>query len=240
VLPLLAALVLSAASPARGAEPLLNCPSFTTAALAMPEGRDDPHALARQREINERIAATPHALLFLGDSLTEGWDAGLWQDHFGGRAAVNGGVAGDRTEHLLWRMAHGNLGPPAPRAVVLLIGTNDLAYGRSPELAAAGVRKVLLVLRRQLPEVPVLLLGLLPREAASDDPLRRKVTAVNRLLARCADDKIRYAEIGEVLLDAEGRLSSAIAPDRLHFSRRGYALLAPRLDRELDYLERGH
>ena len=119
----------------------------------------------------------------------------------------------------------------------MLIGTNDLGHGRPPEQAAEGIRANLLYLRQQLPNARILLLGLLPRSASPDAGLRRKVAAVNSLIQSCGDDRtIVYADIGGVLLDAQGRLPPNIAPDQLHFSRQGYELLAPRLDALIDRL----
>ena len=75
-----------------------------------------------------------------------------------------------------------------------------------------------------------LLLGLLPREETATAPLRVATTKVNHLIRECADGKrIVYADIGDVLLDGTGRLTAAIAPDGLHFTARGYSLLASRL-----------
>ena len=124
--------------------------------------------------------------------------------------------------------------------MILLIGTNDLAHDgppRSPELAAEGIRANLLFLRQQLPRTPILLLGLLPRAASPDSELRRKVGAVNRLISGCADGRsIFYADIGGALLDAQGRLTAEVSPDRLHFSDIGYARLAPLLASMIDNL----
>src|SRR5215472_16748729 len=117
------------------------------------------------------------------DSLTEGWDAEVWKRTLASRGALNAGVSGDRTDHLLWRLQHGNLAGPQPKAVVLLIGTNDLAYGRSPELTADGIRANLERLRQRLPEARILLLGLLPREESPSAPLRLEVAQVNRFSA---------------------------------------------------------
>jgi lysophospholipase L1-like esterase len=176
-------------------------------------------------------------MLFLGDSLTERWDPALWHDHMAARGILNVGVSGDRTEHLLWRLDHGNLAGPAPQAVILLIGTNDIGHGRSPDVAAEGVRAVLVKLRERLPNTRILLLGLLPREEAPNAWLRQQVNAVNRLIETCGDNQmIFFADIGGPLLDAQGLLSRAVAPDQLHFSAAGYARLAPTFDRLIDVL----
>src|SRR5438105_7830564 len=98
--------------------------------------------------------------------------------HMSPRGVLNAGVSGDRTEHLLWRLTHGNLDGPAPRAVVLLIGTNDLGHGRSPDLAAEGIRANLLHLRQGLPEARILLLGLWPRADLSKLQEHHEIDAV--------------------------------------------------------------
>jgi lysophospholipase L1-like esterase len=124
--------------------------------------------------------------------------------------------------------------------VILLIGTNDLAYDgppRSPEAAAEGIRANLLYLRERLPETPILLLGLLPRGASPGSELRRKVVAVNRLIPGCADRRsVFYANIGGAMLDERGRLTAEVSPDRLHLSEIGYARLAPLLAAMIDNL----
>jgi lysophospholipase L1-like esterase len=140
----------------------------------------------------------------------------------------------------LWRLQHGNLAGPAPAGVVVLIGTNDLGHGRTPEVAAEGIRANLLYLRQQLPNTRILLLGLMPRASSPERPLRRGTVEVNRLIQHCGDDRfIVYADIGGVLLDSEGRLTRQISPDLLHFSPAGYEQLARRLDPLLDRLLAG-
>jgi lysophospholipase L1-like esterase len=153
------------------------------------------------------------------------------------RGVLNAGVSGDRTEHLRWRLDHGNLDGPPPKGVVLLIGTNDLAHGRSPEEAAEGIRETLLRLREKLPNTRILLLGLTPRGATADDWFRQEVVKVNQLIPSCADGStIVYADIGGVLLDRDGVLSKTLSPDLLHFSGAGYQRLVPKLDPLIDRL----
>jgi beta-glucosidase len=215
----------------------VDCGPFARERLPNPIPSPYSSALERAKSISQAVKSTPYSMLIFGDSLTEGWDAAVWQQSLAPRGALNAGVSGDRTDNLLWRLQNGNLAGPPPKAVVLLIGTNDLAYGRSPELTADGIRTTLETLRRQFPEARILLLGLLPREASPTAPLRLATTKVNHLIRDCADDQhIFYADIGDVLLDGEQHLTSAISPDGLHFTARGYLLLASRLDPELDRL----
>jgi lysophospholipase L1-like esterase len=214
---------------------ILSCALFTHDGAPQPIARGDRPGLERLEQINQAVHNTPYSVLFLGDSLIEGWDPASWQRSFAPRGVLNAGISGDFTDHILWRLEHGNLAGPPPKAVILLIGTNDLAAHRSPELTADGIRANLVLLRERLPEARILLLGLLPREQSPDAPLRRAAAQVNRLIRDCADgEHIVYAEIGDVLLDSDGRLSVAISPDWLHFSEPGYARLASSLEPVLD------
>lgn len=229
--------ILRFAAPAAG-QTALPCAPFTQQPLAAPAPREAGAAVRRFELINRRVKSLPHRILFLGDSITERFDPEVWRRNMMPRGVLNAGVNGDRTEHLLWRLEHGNLAGPPPAGIVLLIGTNDLTnggHGRSPAVAAEGIRADLGYLRRHLPAARILLLGLWPRGAAPADRLRRATVAVNRLIQTCGDDRaIVYADIGDVLLDPAGRLTRAISPDLLHFSRRGYERLAPLLDALLD------
>lgn len=219
------------------AEVSLACGRFTPDVLAAPEPREAVAPARRFEQIKEWVKTQPHRALFLGDSLTERWDPEAWREHMARRGVLNAGVSGDRTEHLRWRLDHGNLAGPPPRLAIVEIGTNDLGHGRTPEVAAEGVRAVVLQLRQRLPKTRILLLGLWPRGAAETDRLRREVRKVNEMIATCGDNRwVFYADIGGVLLDYRGELSRAISPDLLHFSAAGYARLAPPLDRLIDPL----
>ena len=219
----------------------LRCARFSQDPLPAPEPRSANWPLRRLATIQTAVKSEPYRVLFLGDSLVEhfhiGAGAPVWQAQIAPRGVLDAGVSGDRTEHLLWRLDNGTLAGPAPRAVVVLIGTNDLSYHRSPADTADGIRQVLLELRQKLPKARILLLGLWPRGEAADDPFRAEIATVNRMIATCADGRaIVYADIGNSLLDRTGRLGAALAPDHLHPSEAGYARLAPRLAALIDRL----
>ena len=221
------------------AEPALRCRAFAAEAALSARPREAASAVRSFERIKAAVRAEPHQVLFLGDSLTERFDPLVWREHMAPRAVLNAGVSGDRSENLLWRLEHGNLDGPPPAGIVVLIGTNDLTYagGRSPELAAEGIRANLLYLRRRLPDAGILLLGLLPRGGSPDGELRQKTVRVNELIRHCGDSgAVVYQDVGRVLLDTEGRLPPEIAPDRLHLSQLGYTGLVQRLDPLIDSL----
>ncbi|HEX3860165.1 MAG TPA: GDSL-type esterase/lipase family protein [Stellaceae bacterium] len=183
----------------------------------------------------KEIAAGPNAILFLGDSLTRKWDQALWDRFFAPSGALNLGVNGDKTENLLWRLQNGNLNGQHPTAVVLLIGTNDIGRNRAATVIAQGIRDILTLLRERLPATRILLLGVLPRSASPGSRRRMQVAAVNHLLQTCEDrEYVFYADLGDTLLDADGRLSPEISFDGVHLSAQGYALLTPQVATKLN------
>ena len=243
---ILTATLLLARPLAAGAQAPLACGKFTAEPVAAPAPREASWPLQRFETINRAVLSEPYRILFLGDSITERFPTDapdVWRAEMVPRGVLDAGVSGDRTEHLLWRLQHGNLAGPKPKGVVMLIGTNDLTNGgngRAPELIAEGIRADLLYLRQHLPHTRILLLGLWPRSASPDAPLRRGTVAVNRLIQACGDNRaVVYADIGAVLLDPEGVLTRAVSPDLLHFSQLGYQRLVPRLDALIDDLVAG-
>jgi beta-glucosidase len=239
----LAAAIVVALITALPAQAQLRCAAFTPGPTAAPAPRTDIWAQRSFERINAEVKIRPYRALFLGDSITERWDLPLWNAkstwdaNMVPRGVLNAGVAGDRTNHLLWRLDHGNLDGPTPKGVIMLIGTNDLAVGRSPAEAAEGIRQILIRLRQKLPNTRILLLGLTPRGATADDQLRQEALQVNRLIPSCADGSaIVYADVGAGLLDPNGVLSRSLSPDLLHFNAAGYDRIVPKLDPLIDRL----
>jgi serine/threonine protein kinase/formylglycine-generating enzyme required for sulfatase activity/lysophospholipase L1-like esterase len=164
-------------------------------------------------------------LLFLGDSITQAWEGRpAWKKYFEPLKAANFGITGDQTGHVLWRITEGGeLVGIHPRAVVLMIGTNN--SGRdSAEQIAEGIGLIVQTIRAKLPKTKVLLLGIFPRGEQAGTPLREKLAAVNRLLAGLDDGgrTVKYMDIGDRFLAKDGSLSREIMPDFLHLSDRGY------------------
>lgn len=169
-------------------------------------------------------------LLFLGDSITQGWhDNAVWKRYYGPRNAANFGIGGDRTEHVLWRIQNGELEGIKPRVVVLMIGTNN-AGSNSAEDIAAGVTAIVKELRTRLPEAKVLLLGVFPR-SEKPDRTRAKLRKVNEEIAKLDDGShVNYLDIGKAFLNPDDTISREIMPDFLHLSAKGYRLWADAME----------
>src|SRR5262249_122027 len=137
--------------------------------------------VARQKELNERAKKGGAELLFLGDSITEGWEGAgkeVWEKRYSPRKALNLGISGDQTQHVLWRLHHGNIDGLAPKAAVVMIGTNNSGGGQSAEQIAEGVQRITEKLGEKLPKTKVLLLAIFPR-GEKPNPQRELIAAVN-------------------------------------------------------------
>jgi lysophospholipase L1-like esterase len=166
-------------------------------------------------------------VLLLGDSLTEAWrgQKALWAERFAPLRAANFGLAGDCTQHLLWRLRHGELDGLRPRVVMLMIGTNNLGWnGQDVDSTVEGVRAVVGELRARMPSSRLVLLGILPRGEKPDDPLRAKIKAANEGLARLGG--VEFLDFGDRLVQPDGSIAKEVMPDFLHLSEKGYRIWA--------------
>lgn len=184
-------------------------------------------------------------LVFIGDSITDSWRADpqreIFEDYFGKYRPYNIGISADETQHVLWRIQHGEIDGLSPKLVVLMIGTNNLANANrmSPRETADGVAAVVAAIRSKLPASKILLLGIFPRANRADDPLRVAVNATNRLIAPLQDGRtVFYRDIGSSFLGTDGALSGEIMPDYLHPNAKGYQIWADAIKAEVDRLTR--
>lgn len=195
--------------------------------------------MKRHESFNATSKKGEAQLVFLGDSITAGWEKNgkeVWAKTWAPLKAANFGIGGDRTEHVIWRLQHGNFDGIQPKLVVLMIGTNNtghqgrpaqehggVAYASSAEQTAEGVKVILDVLGKKLPKTKVLLLGIFPRGAAKDDAKRQQNIATNNIISGFADKKrVFYMDIGNTFLKPDGTLPKEIMPDLLHLSAQGY------------------
>jgi len=233
----------------RDAKPSTACPDYRTESVT-PAMQNEPWAVdwwlpTHQKRLEEAraILAAGHRpeVVFIGDSITQGWgDEGreVWQRHYGKVHAVNLGIGGDRTEHVLWRLQQGALDGLAPKVTVLMIGTNNAGQrAEGPETTAAGVKRLLDEIRQRLPGTQVLLLAIFPRGEKPDDFLRGINERVNKIIAGYADGRtVHYLDINGALLERNGALSRDVMPDHLHPNAKGYAIWQREMDATLQKL----
>lgn len=176
-------------------------------------------------------------VLFLGDSITDFWASrgkAVWAANFAPLHAANFGISADRTQHVLWRLEHGEVDGISPKVVVLLIGTNNTGVetNGSPrnttEEAIEGVKLVVQTLRTKLPKSKILLMAVFPRADAKGPPAgSSQIKDLNAAIAKLADGKtIRFLDIGPKLLAPDGTVTKEIMPDLLHPNEKGYEIWA--------------
>jgi len=192
--------------------------------------------MARHQRMNERVKKGNVDLVFIGDSITQGWEGRgkkAWRQSYGKRNAVNLGIGGDRTQHVLWRLDHGNLEGISPKLAVIMIGTNN-ASSNSPKQIAEGIQHILKILRAKTPKTKVLLLAVFPRGTSAKDKRRQVNEKTNQIIAKMADGKtVHYLDIGKSFLQKDGTLTREIMPDLLHLSEKGYTIWAESIEAQV-------
>jgi lysophospholipase L1-like esterase len=172
-------------------------------------------------------------VLFMGDSITDFWRntegnyAGkpVLDKYFGNLKIANFGIAGDTTQGVLYRLQHGEGQGFSPKAVMLMIGTNNTGRNTAAEIAE-GIGAVVLEMQKDFPKAKILLLAVFPRSTAND-PVRGTIAEINKIIARLDDgDRVRYLDIGAKFLDAAGNIPKDVMSDALHPTTKGYEIWA--------------
>lgn len=171
-------------------------------------------------------------VVFFGDSITE---QGLWDEWFPNLPLLNRGVGGETVAELTARVDPALRGS---RAVSVLVGTNDITgFGRSRKTAdiSDDYRGLLDRIRQVLPDTPVLVNSVLPRDRFSAG----KVSDLNARLQRLAvERRMTYVDAWSRMRDPQGAIRSELSLDRIHLTGRGYhewlTALRPALDAALE------
>jgi lysophospholipase L1-like esterase len=188
----------------------------------------------QKHQANVAVAKEGKAeLLLMGDSITDFWRnergpfAGkqVLDKHFGHWKIANFGIAGDTTQGVLYRLQNGEGEGFSPRAVMLMIGTNNTGRNTAEEIAE-GIGAVVLMLRKCFPESRILLLGVFPRGTANDS-VRRTIREINNAISKLDDgEKVHFLDIGAKFLNPDANIPADVMSDALHPSSKGYEIWA--------------
>lgn len=161
------------------------------------------------------------AVVFLGDSITQGWGDDLGGT-FAGVKVANRGISGDTTRGMLIRLQDDVLSLE-PAAVVLLMGTNDLEEGATPETIAGNFRLITAALKKHRAEMPVLVCQVFPSSESKKRPAD-KIRQINTLYAEAikGDPQFTLVETWTLFADASGNAKVEEFPDLLHPNKAGY------------------
>lgn len=167
-------------------------------------------------------------LMFLGDSITEGWPREVWNASFGAYKAANFGIGGDNTGNLLWRLQDKRMARLSPKAIVLLIGVNNIGLcGEQPEQVFTGITALVAALRKQYPDARILLNAVLPTGELAQSERRQKVVKLNKMVATLDDGrKVVFRDYGASFVRPDGSIGTDIMGDHLHLTNKGYGIWA--------------
>jgi platelet-activating factor acetylhydrolase IB subunit beta/gamma len=175
----------------------------------------------------------PVDVLLVGDSITIQWGAS-WAKQFPDRKAVNIGIGGDKTQNVLWRLDHGGVEGLQPRAIVLMIGNNNMFFTPETGVAAAamGVEACARNLREKFPDAELIVAKILPCHAPKNR-FYEDILLTNAEIDKLnlgADPKIRVLDLTADFLNPDGTIKQVLyTPDNIHLSPEGYAAYAARL-----------
>jgi len=202
-----------------------------------PEPRTSKSWTARHNAINERLKKGKADMLFVGDSITHFWEKEgreIWDSYYAPRKAVNMGISGDRTQHVLWRLDNSNFRKISPKLAVVMIGTNNCrGNDNTAEEIADGIIDICRRLQCRLPKTKILLLAIFPRDAEPSER-REKNAKASPLASQIADgEMIHYLDINSSFLTEDGILSRDIMPDYLHPNKAGYKIWAEAMEAKI-------
>ncbi|TAL05450.1 MAG: G-D-S-L family lipolytic protein, partial [Verrucomicrobia bacterium] len=202
---LLLALVLRAQTPATNSPPAEKAPTAEMLPGKGPAQKGDWFDKVwgqRRAEFRANREASQGALVFLGDSITQGW--GDLRKHFPEYRCANRGISGDTTRGILYRLKEDVL-DLHPAAIVLLIGTNDIGIGADPADVAENLKAILAALRASDAKMPVVVCKVMPSSTSKQRPAD-KIQKLNSLvdeLVKADPHAIRCDTYG-IFADANG------------------------------------
>ena len=146
--------------------------------------------------------------------------------NFASLKPANFGIAGDTTQGVLWRMQNGELEGFKAKLIILMLGTNNINRNPVDEIVD-GDRLIVEEFKKRQPQAKVLVLGVFPRNAQADNPMRATIKEINAKLAKLADNRqVFFMDIGAKFLQPDGTLSTEVMADGLHPTAKGYQIWA--------------
>ena len=215
------------------------------AAVTPADRQDQKWWMPRHNAILERNKQGNVDIIMIGDSITHGWEKSgkpVWDKYYANRNAVNMGFSGDRTQHVLWRLEHGEIDNISPKLTVIMIGTNNSnGTDNTAEEIADGIKAIVCQVRTKLPDTKILLLAIFPRGDAEQRNVKDQDAAyndqwakndkVNKIISKLADKKmIYYLDINKKFLNKKGMLPVETYPDLLHPNEKGYEIWAEAME----------
>lgn len=185
----------------------------------------------RHEEILKLNVEDPPEICFFGNSIVHYWagepeasvsrGVDAWRQLFVGHKVRNFGFGWDRVENVLWRVNHDELEGFNAKQILLMLGTNNLHLNTDDEIIT-GLDLLIKTIKNRQPHSKMLVIGILPRRDNEE-----RVKNLNYRLAQMAGlNEVNYANVGDVLLQPNGKIDESFFTDGLHPNASGYSRLA--------------
>jgi len=195
----------------------------TTNTAVIPVPMNKPGWMERHESMNAKARQGKVDLIYIGDSIVqryEGVGKPIWDHYYAPRNALNLGISGDRTQHVIWRLDHGNIEGITPKLAIVMIGQNNGGHNTATEIAE-GVTEVVKRIRTKLPNTKILLLGIFQRRE-KPTPERAVLAEANQIISKLANSSIAYMDINSVFVQPDGTIPASLMPDYEHPSELGF------------------
>jgi lysophospholipase L1-like esterase len=226
-------------------------PVIQSVFLPLPQGQIDQSFLTKHQRNLDRAKQGNIRLLFMGDSITEGFylygpdQRGVWgkavfeKSYLNKYGAADFGIGSDRVQNQIWRIQNGEMDGLTPEVVVLMLGTNNVGSNTDDDIIK-GDAKVVDMIHEKSPKTVVLVIGVFPREQTPDRPNRLHIKTINEGLAKLDDGKLtRFMDITDKFLNPDGSMMEDVMrdpPSYLHPTEKGYQIWADAMQPTLDTL----
>lgn len=170
----------------------------------------------------QQVQQDQQAVVFLGDSITQGWKHDF-HGQFPGIKLANRGIGGDTSRGMLIRLKEDVL-DLNPRAIVLLMGTNDIGVGIEPEAIGRNLEKILTAIKEKLPKVPIVLCRVFPSSNSQKRPAEtiKQLNAIYASVVR-GNQQVTLIDTWTLFANEAGDANPDWFTDLLHLNAAGYA-----------------
>lgn len=176
----------------------------------------------KRKAWSSRTQADQGALVFLGDSITQGWGDDMGKS-FPGIQVANRGISGDTTRGMLLRLKKDVL-DLNPKGIVMLMGTNDLEEGADANVVSKNIELILTDIQKHNAKTPVTLCKVFPASASKKRPAQQ-IKDINAAIANVAKNfpQVTLVDTWTLFANEQGDAKEAEFPDLLHPNQAGYA-----------------
>ena len=206
--------------------------AFADNSAIVPEARTNASWIQRHDLMNRQARKGHIDLIYVGDSIVEHFNKQgkeVWEHYYADRNALNLGISGDRTEHVLWRLDHGNIDGIKPKLAIVMIGQNNGGHNTAEEIAE-GVTAVVQRLRTKLPDTRILLLAIFQRRE-KPTPERAVLDKANEIVSKLADSKtVFYMDINHIYVQPDGSIPKSLMYDFEHPTPLGHKVWAEAIE----------